>query len=78
MQVSCLAVADFAADSFNLRFGIAAHRPVALAAADIIQKVAQYLRAVLGVHNLGVELHAVHVFIGILHSRNGAIRRVSD
>ena len=54
-----LAVADLGADVLNGLAHEVAHRPVTGRAADLIQEVAQHGLTILGVVDLGVELHAV-------------------
>ena len=54
-----LAVADLGADVLNGLAHEVAHRPVTGRAADLIQEVTQHGLTVLGVVDLGVELHAV-------------------
>ena len=50
---------DLRADARDLGVAEAGHGPVAAAAGDVVGEVAQQLRAVRRVHDLGVELHAV-------------------
>ena len=52
-------VADFLAALGNGRVHIGGHGPLAGETADTVKEVFQNLRAVFGVHDLGVELHAV-------------------
>ena len=52
-------VADFLAALGNGRVHIGGHGPLAAETADTVKEVFQNLRAVFGVHDLGVELHAV-------------------
>ena len=67
-----LFVPHLAPDLFDLFGDKAAHRPVALGAADFVEEILQNLVAVLGVDDLGVKLHAVDaLFLAPVH-RNGA------
>ena len=50
------------------------HPPLALAAADAVEEVPQHVAAVLGVVDLGVELHAVELLFLVRHRRHGAVR----
>src|SRR5690606_16004628 len=54
-----LAAADLAANARNRLILEGGHRPVAFEAADLMYKVGKQPRARRGMHNLGMELHAV-------------------
>ena len=55
-----------------------AHRPVAHAAADIVQEVGQHALALLAVRHLGVELHGIDALFGVGHRAEGAVFAVRD
>ena len=63
-------VADLLADRVDLLVDDVAHRPGRTAAGDLEQEVLEHLLAVLGVHHLGVELHAGHALLDVLERRD--------
>ena len=71
-----LAVADLFAQGLDGVFHEGIHLPVTGAAADIIDEVMQNFRAILGVQDLGVELHSVEAACLILHGSHRTVRRV--
>ena len=71
-----LAVADLLAQGLDGVLYEGVHLPVTGAVADIIDEVMQNFRAVLGVQDLGVELHGVEAAGLILRGSHRAVGRV--
>ena len=71
-----LAVADLFAQGLDGVFHEGIHLPVTGAAADIIDEVMQNFRTVLGVQDLGVELHGVEAACLILRGSHRTVGRV--
>ena len=65
-------------ERFNSAVDKIIHDPVAGAAADFIKKVVKHCAAKLRMSNLGVELNGINFFIGVLHSRTGAVVGFAD
>ena len=63
-------VADLVADRLDLLLDDVDHRPGGPAAGDLVQEVLEHLLAVLGVHHLGVPLHAGHPPSSVLEGRD--------
>ena len=72
-----LTVADLLTDIPDCGFSVAFHCPVAAAAADVVQEVAQHVKTTFSVIYLGVELHAVEFLFNVLDSGVGALCSVT-
>ena len=57
-------------------FRIALHGPVTMAAADLIQKVAQHIKAALGMVYFGVELNPIEFSFFVAYHCTGTLRSV--
>lgn len=71
-----LARADLLAQGFDRRADEGRHLPIALAERDAIDEVFEDLRAVLRVHDLGMELHGIELSRRVFHRRHRAVRRL--
>ena len=68
-----LAAADLLAQGLDVALDKGVHLPVAGAAADVVDEVAQHLFALGGVQHLGVELDGVEALFRLFHGRHRAV-----